>query len=148
MKSEPHCPVCGYTAKDAAFHLDHGLCKGKIPVSKAKLPAAKSPHEEAFAIAWRALGGPEFEREYKFALPRQYRFDFAWPAAKMAVEIDGGIHEGAARGRHMRQDGYVRDAEKLNLACFLGFRVWRLAPSMIQPSLINRLILEVKRCAP
>jgi|SRR6187399_174835 len=119
-----------------------------MKIHGANLPKAKSEPEERFALAWKVLGGPPPEREYKFALPRQYRFDFAWPEAKMAVEIDGGIHEGASRGRHMRQDGYVRDAEKLNLACFLGFRVWRLAPSMIQPSLITRLILEVRRCAP
>jgi very-short-patch-repair endonuclease len=115
----------------------------------AKIPAAKSPHEEAFAIAWRVLNGPPFEREYKFALPpRQWRFDFAWPEAKIAVEIDGGVHEGPARGRHMRQAGYEKDAEKMANAALMGFRVIRLTPSMIQPALLNRLILEVRRCAP
>lgn len=27
----PRCPECGYTAKDAAIHMDHHLCKGTIP---------------------------------------------------------------------------------------------------------------------
>lgn len=112
---------------------------------KSKIPKAKSEPEERFALAWKVLGGPEPEREYQFAAPRKFRFDFAWPHEKIAVEIDGGIHEGAARGRHMRQDGYEKDLEKLNLACFLGFRVWRLTPGMIQPALLQRLILEIQR---
>jgi len=114
----------------------------------AKIPAAKSPHEEAFAIAWRVLNGPPFEREFKFHPTRAWRLDFAWPAAKMAVEIDGGVHEGPGRGRHMRQGGYEKDAEKMANAALMGWRVIRLTPSMIQPSLITRIILEVRRCAP
>ena len=113
-----------------------------------KIPKAKSEPEERFLLAWRALDGPPPEREYKFALPRQYRFDFAWPAAKIAVEIDGGIHEGAGRGRHMRQGGYEKDAEKMAYAALMGWRVVRCTPSMIQPALIERLIFEVRRCAP
>jgi hypothetical protein len=30
-------------------------------------------------------------REYVFAPPRKWRFDFAWPDIKLAVEINGGI---------------------------------------------------------
>jgi very-short-patch-repair endonuclease len=113
-----------------------------------KIPAAKSPHEEAFAIAWRALDGPPFEREYKFHNSRGWRLDFAWPAAKIAVEIEGGIHEGAGRGRHMRQAGFEADALKYAECALLGYRVVRLTPALIQPALLTRLILEVRRCAP
>jgi len=114
----------------------------------AKIPAAKSPHEEAFAIAWRVLNGPPFEREFKFSATRGWRLDFAWPAAKIAVEIEGGIHEGASRGRHMRQGGFEADALKYAECALAGYRVIRLTPSMIQPALLQRLILEVRRCAP
>jgi len=27
----PRCPVCNYTEHDAAFEMDHHLCKGVIP---------------------------------------------------------------------------------------------------------------------
>ena len=27
----PRCPVCNYTAHDAAYLMDHYLCKGRIP---------------------------------------------------------------------------------------------------------------------
>jgi very-short-patch-repair endonuclease len=114
----------------------------------AKIPRAKSPCEEAFALAWKVLEGPPYTREFKFAFPRLWRFDFAWPEAKIAVEIDGGIHEGAGRGRHMRQGGYEKDAEKMANAALMGWRVVRCTPSMIQPALLERLIFEVRRCAP
>lgn len=35
-KSMPHCPKCGYTAADAAFHGDHHLCDGKIPTNDVR----------------------------------------------------------------------------------------------------------------
>lgn len=27
----PRCKECGYTAEDEAIHMDHHLCRGKIP---------------------------------------------------------------------------------------------------------------------
>lgn len=144
--AEPHCPVCGYTAKDAALHLDHGLCKGKIPKSRAKLPQPLSEPEERFAIAWRVLGGPVFEREYRFC-ERMWRFDFAWPAVKIAVEIEGGVHDGARRGRHMRMGGFEKDCEKYNFAALDGkWRIIRLTQNMVQPLLLGKIALEIRRC--
>jgi very-short-patch-repair endonuclease len=87
--------------------------------------------ERAFAFYWRALadGLPEPEREYRFASPRRWRFDFAWPAQRVAVECDGGTYSG---GRHTRGDGYRRDAEKLNAAAALGWRVFRVTADMLR----------------
>jgi len=145
-KREPHCPICGYTAKDAAYNLDHGLCKGKIPASKAKLPQAKSEPEERFLLAWRALGGPAPEREYRFAPDRKWRFDFAWPSDRIAVEIEGGINDfGKGRGYHLRKEGFLKDAAKYNRAAVLGWRVWRLAPSQIQPAALEEIIHVLER---
>lgn len=91
-------------------------------------PAALSPGEEAFALAWRAINGQPFEREYRFHAMRKWRFDFAWPVAKIAVEIDGGTWGG---GRHSRGAGYAADCEKLNNAALMGWCVIRLTPAMI-----------------
>ena len=66
---------------------------------------------------------PEPTAEYTFAPPRRWRFDFAWPAERVAVEVDGAIFAG---GRHGRGRGILGDAEKLEAALVRGWRVYRV----------------------
>jgi hypothetical protein len=68
-------------------------------------------------------------REYVFAAPRRWRFDFAWPDAKVAVEIEGGTHSG---GRHVRGSGFQADCEKYAEALALGWRVLRVTGEMVE----------------
>lgn len=63
-----------------------------------------------------------FAQEYKFHATRKWRFDFADPENKVAVEIDGGVFAG---GRHTRGVGFRADCEKINAAAVLGWRVLR-----------------------
>jgi len=79
------------------------------------------------AIAHK-LGIPAPEREYRFDPERRWRFDFAWPGLKVAVEIEGGVW---IRGRHVRPAGYLGDLEKYNRAVVLGWRVLRYAPHQL-----------------
>lgn len=86
-----------------------------------------------FLNFWRMLAPAELRDlswvpEYRFAqaLGRRYRFDYALPAAKVAVEVDGG-QWAAGGGRHAK-DG---DREKLNLAASLGWCVFRFSPRML-----------------
>jgi hypothetical protein len=65
------------------------------------------------------------EAEYRFAPPRRWRFDIAWPTRRVALEIDGGIWTG---GRHTFGAGWLRDAEKLNEAAARGWRVLHCTP--------------------
>lgn len=60
--------------------------------------------------------------EYEFALPRKWRWDFAWPGLKLAVEIQGGTKIRGG-GRHNRHGGLEGDAEKLSMGAVLGWRV-------------------------
>ena len=55
-----------------------------------------------------------------------YRFDFAWPDSRLAVEIDGGQWKPGG-GRH----GSDTDRHKLNLAAIAGWRVMRYSPKML-----------------
>jgi len=80
-----------------------------------------------FVIA-RKLGLSAPEREYRFDPERRWRFDYAWPSLKVAVEIEGGIW---IRGRHVRPTGYLADLEKYNRAVVLGWRVLRYAPHQL-----------------
>jgi very-short-patch-repair endonuclease len=85
--------------------------------------------ERLLLLHLRAAGLPEPVREYRFAPPRRWRFDFAWPAAMLAVEVEGGswIH-----GRHVRGRGFEADCEKYNAAVLLGWRILRFTPAMVE----------------
>jgi len=60
--------------------------------------------------------------EYLFAVPRRWRFDYAFPVEHVAVEFDGGQWV-ANGGRHNRDS----DREKLNEAAARGWRVLRFS---------------------
>ena len=66
--------------------------------------------------------------EYKFLAERKFRFDYAFPDVKLAVEIEGGVF---VSGRHTRPKGFVKDIEKYNLATLHGWRLLRFLPSEI-----------------
>ena len=68
------------------------------------------------------------EREVRFHETRKWRFDLAWPAARVAVEIEGGSYVG---GRHTTGPGFWRDLEKYNEAALAGWTVIRVTPRMI-----------------
>lgn len=78
--------------------------------------SAVSEAEEAFAEAWAQTGIP-VEREFHFHPTRGWRFDFAWPAARVALEIEGV-------GRHQTNDGVRKDCEKYNTARLYGWTVF------------------------
>ena len=72
------------------------------------------------------LTGLETKREYRFHPTREWRFDFAIPAVRVAIEVEGGVWNG---GRHFRPEGYLRDMEKYNEAAACGWLVIRTIPS-------------------
>lgn len=72
---------------------------------------------------------PQPVAEYRFHDKRRYRFDFAFPEHKVAVEIEGGIY--MRRGGHSTGGGITRDIEKGNLAVSEGWRVLRFTGPML-----------------
>ena len=83
-----------------------------------KLPAAESPLEALLEKQLKAANVTGYVREVTFHPKRKWRFDFAWPEYKLAVEVEGW-------GRHQRRGGFNKDAEKYNAALLLGWRVLR-----------------------
>ena len=75
-----------------------------------------------FLTLWTQTGLQSPVAEYQFAPPRRWRFDFAFPAQRLAVEFDGGQWV-IAGGRHNRDS----DREKLNAAAAMGWRVLRFS---------------------
>lgn len=81
---------------------------------------------EAFLRAELITG---WEREYHFHPTRKWRFDFAWPAEKVAVEVEGGVW---SNGRHTRGSGFIEDCIKYNEAVVLGWKVIRVTTEMVR----------------
>lgn len=104
-------------------------------MSALRKPKRLSPGEELFAFHLRAAKLTAFEREYVFALPRKWRFDFANVDKKVAVEIEGGIWN---NGAHTRGAHFESDAEKYNMAAILGWRVLRFSTGMVESGVALR----------
>lgn len=81
---------------------------------------------DVFPAYCKAFGIGEPVKEYRFAPPRRFRFDYAFLAEKVALEVEGGIWTG---GRHTRGAGFEKDREKYNLAAVEGWVVLRTTPS-------------------
>lgn len=93
----------------------------------SEIPRKLSTGEEALALHLK-VEKIAFEREYRFHPVRKWRFDFAFPALKLAVEIEGVTPAG---GRHQRIGGMKADIEKYNTAALMGWRVLRYTTDMV-----------------
>ncbi len=72
-------------------------------------------------------------KEYRFAPPRRWRFDYCWPDQKVALEVNGGAW---VSGRHTRAVGYGKDLEKLNAAQLAGWIVLQFTPQQLKTSVV------------
>lgn len=104
-------------------------------------PQPLSPGEEAFALHCRAEGLTP-EREWTFHPRRRWRFDFAFPLEKIAVEIEGGIW---ASGAHTRGAHFESDCFKYNAAQKLGWTVLRYSTAMVTAGNAINDVLEMLR---
>lgn len=78
----------------------------------------------------RAGGLPAPIPEFEFHPTRKWRFDYAFPLAKIAVEIDGGLFSRVPGGHN--RGAYIRDTmEKTNAAAKLGWRILRYTPDNV-----------------
>lgn len=100
---------------------------------------SKMSLEGEMDLQLRAAGLPRPKREFRFHPARRWRADFAWPAAKLLLEVEGGTGFGqvwSPRGRsvvghHAHPKGYESDCEKYNAATLRGWRVLRVTAAMV-----------------
>jgi very-short-patch-repair endonuclease len=71
---------------------------------------------------------PDAVAELRFHPVRLWRFDFAIPSARVAVEVNGGVW---TAGRHSRGSGLIKEYEKMRAAGILGWRVLPFATDEI-----------------
>jgi len=70
-----------------------------------------------------------FQREYRFDAVRRWRFDFAMPDKRLAIEVEGGTW---INGRHNRGSSMEAELEKYNAAAIQGWTVLRFTTSQVK----------------
>ena len=93
--------------------------------------SAKSELEAQLAYQIKLARLPAPDREYRFAPPRRWRFDFAFIELSLAVEVEGGTWIPGG-GRHQRGTGFEDDCRKYNQAALLGWMVLRFTGKMVK----------------
>lgn len=114
-------------------------------LKRGKRKQASKDAAEDYARQLQLFRLPAFERELRFAhglrLPefptgRDWRFDFAFPAYKVAVEIEGLVvkridGQCVVMGRHATITGIREDMVKYTNAAYLGWTVLRFEQAMV-----------------
>lgn len=73
-------------------------------------------------VYWCNQQAVTLETEYKFHPDRKWRFDWAIPSLKIAIEYEGLF---SAKSRHTTISGFNNDTEKYNACQAAGWRLLR-----------------------
>lgn len=126
--------------------LDAGMPFAGAPSAAAKAKTGAIPQKSPLAVkfeeAWVRLGGPALTPEHRFHKERRWRFDYALPSAKIAIELEGGIHK---RRGHASPKGYIKDCRKYNAAVADGWALFRLAAGMMSDEDIGFVCTTIRR---
>lgn len=95
---------------------------------------------DKFTLLCKVALHTECVREYRFHPTRRWRFDYALPSYRIALEVEGGVWTG---GRHTSPKGFLGDIEKYNTATLMGWRVFRVTPK----NLYTRATIDLLRQA-
>lgn len=98
----------------------------------------QSGFEKELLFRIKAARLPMPEPEYRFHPERKWRFDFAYPQRKIAIECEGAVW---TRGRHTRGSGFIADCHKYNSAALLGWIVLRYPRCMIREAISDIQVL-------
>ena len=93
---------------------------------RTTLLEVRKARDAQFVLELEGRGLPRPVAEYRFAPPRGWRLDFAWPDRLVALEVEGGVWTG---GRHTRGAGFLKDVEKYNCAALAGWTLIRTTPA-------------------
>lgn len=94
---------------------------------------------DVFTVICKTDLGVECVKEYKFHPERKWRFDYAVPEYRIALEVEGGVW---TSGRHTRPQGFIGDIEKYNTATLMGWRVFRTTPTELYRTATINLLKE------
>lgn len=114
--------------------------KAVKPTEKVRQRANKRPLTDAFTAICLSELRMEVVKEFQFHPTRRWRFDYAIPSHKIALEVEGGVF---SKGRHTRGAGFIGDIEKYNEATRLGWRVVRTVPWELNTRKTVQLLREL-----
>lgn len=116
--------------------------KPRARSTRKAAPRRKQPQSDSHLVVEllkqiKEAGLPEPQRELKFHTNEHqlfekrgsWRFDLYYRDLMLGIECDGGVF---SRGRHVRPQGFIDDAEKLNAALVEGWSVLRFTIDMIE----------------
>jgi very-short-patch-repair endonuclease len=111
--------------------------KSITTVRKKRQAASKQSVRDVFTVICKTDLKVECVKEFKFHPVRKWRFDYAIPEHKIALEVEGGVWSG---GRHTSPKGFLGDIEKYNTATLMGWRVFRTTPEDLYKTATIKLI--------
>lgn len=96
---------------------------------------------DIFIQTCRQVFAVDAVKELQFCDSRKWRFDYAIPDKKIAIEVEGGAW---INGRHNRAQGFIKDMEKYNMAAAMGWRLLRATPqTLLTAKFLNVLKLAI-----
>ena len=95
---------------------------------KTRQTKPQTPKSDFFTLLCKSDLKLDCIKEHKFHPVRRWRFDYAIPTAKIAIEVEGGVWTG---GRHTSPKGFLNDMEKYNTAAIMGWRLLRNTPDRL-----------------
>lgn len=136
----PLCRLCVFQARTSVLiQMDKQVIR---KTKKSRQTANKEQIRDVFTVICKTDLGVECVKEYKFHPERRWRFDYAIPEHKIALEVEGGVW---TQGRHTRPQGFLGDIEKYNTATLMGWRVFRTTPTdLYRTATINLLKSAIK----
>jgi len=120
--------------------VDQAPAAERLPAGKRSKKSKKSEAEKLFAEQLARVPNLTFVQQLHFAktIKRRWRFDFAFPEFKVAVEIDGVVMKQIGgkwftMGRHADVTGMRGDCMKGNAAIMYGWAVLHFLQDEIKP---------------
>lgn len=98
-------------------------------------------------ICFKALNIGEYVIEYRFHPSRRWRFDYAWPDMKIAIEWEGVHGSYTGKSGHLTPKGYTLNCDKYNAATALGWSVYRFTPLQCLDDIMELLTKIFKKGA-
>lgn len=135
---------------DAEIRRKAEFSPGGVHPAAKVLGAVQTAPRPACEMLGAANGLPDGAiAEFRFHKKRRWRFDWAWPSARVALEIEGGLFGRGKKcpvcGRrkvagHSSIERTKTDLEKYNQAVLLGWRVLRVTPQQFKTGEAGRLV--------